>query len=1033
MGNLKRVALTLATIFILSTMTGFVDNETTAEEELLFEFAKAFADQGTEVSNVDKLYEGYDCPDGRTESECADLFSLGQGHNEVLHRLMNEAIFLDAETGVSPERDLLMYDRIVLSTGDPVIIEEYNRFRDFIAHALELGAYSQNDTTAQKEEKLINGTFNNLATYCTIPFEHSEYVYDANEGSEARTICEELAGEVEPTLENALAAVNEPSDDLFIERLNPSNSLSDNGNLYFDIIRTATWATMAFWSCDEDAKPSLRDVASDGASRWCQSIDDVKSDNEPHDHSTDGETEGGEEGEISASSEGRSGHEDTSFWQSLSKKEKWKFIKDCLFLLGLLLVIIAVVASGGAVGVDILIKMGLKSPMAIMSLFVKEDVSDHFEAESACGDGIDNDLDGYTDCDDQDCWDDPICDTSSNTPNTPPTEKLGILDMGHTPNSVRLNGPEYWVDLPSGVPGNQGFFGNGYWMDCGYSYTQIPGALHGGWGQTTYAQDRLIVDSSLVQKSWTVFPTSSLDPTPSPAYSMSSGYAEFYQEGQYLITYTESHPYAVDSPQTAQRLVTVAYGCDEEVPNDTSGDVVFPSWASALHTSPPVSLEEKWYDAGLRDLGDTMKDDKWMGERDCRDEEWTCVAATAFAIKHNNYLGLLSASQDELGIVMPVYSDSYIPNIEAIIVNTDHPGIIYEYRQERASIKEENDRLMEMLRDDRYEGFPLVYAQIALALEIAKENNVPENRYSALQETFDSFNEDTVDQDFTKALRKQIESAEYKEFDVETQFALQGQLAIMTASDESVTTGGRGHGGDHPGWAKVADVGALFSFDPSTIKKGLKSLRNKDTKAADHGATGPHGGFTDDTCTEVDFEECVRGRLVAVNNFTEAKQASIANADVCGEDADLVELKTAIGKVDYKVSDPVEYVLTADCTLNGYEYKIKTEVVDSAGLSVYAEKIGIWEETDNIEVFTITIQDGLDEGTYCVNSMLFEHMNSVPISVSSGTDCFDVDPAKRDNGGGGGFFEDIPGFTGLTALIAMLGAAIVAFRRLEDQ
>ena len=79
MGNLKRVALTLATIFILSTRTGFVDNETTAEEELLFEFAKAFADQGTGVSNVDKLYEGYDCPDGRTESECADLFSLGQG------------------------------------------------------------------------------------------------------------------------------------------------------------------------------------------------------------------------------------------------------------------------------------------------------------------------------------------------------------------------------------------------------------------------------------------------------------------------------------------------------------------------------------------------------------------------------------------------------------------------------------------------------------------------------------------------------------------------------------------------------------------------------------------------------------------------------------------------------------------------------------------------------------------------------------------------------------------------------------------
>ena len=107
--------------------------------------------------------------------------------------------------------------------------------------------------------------------------------------------------------------------------------------------------------------------------------------------------------------------------------------------------------------------------------------------------------------------------------------------------------------------------------------------------------------------------------------------------------------------------------------------------------------------------------------------------------------------------------------------------------------------------------------------------------------------------------------------------------------------------------------------------------------------------------------------------------------------------------------------------------------MDSAGLSVYAEKIGIWEETDNIEVFTITIQDGLDEGTYCVNSMLFEHMNSVPISVSSGTDCFDVDPARSNGDGEGWWSRNIPGFTGMTALVAMLGAAIVAFRRLEDQ
>ena len=234
---------------------------------------------------------------------------------------MNEAIFLDAETGVSPERDLLMYDRIVLSTGDPVIIEEYNRFRDFTAHALELGAYTQNDTSIEQQKKIVNGTFNNLASYCTIPFEYSENVYDAVQGSEARTTCEELASEVEPTLENALATLHEPSEDLFIDRLNPTDSHSENAQLFFDILHTTTWATMAFWSCDEDAKPSLRDVASDGASRWCQSIDDVKSDIEPHDHSTDGETEGGEEGEISASSEGRSGTKIPHFGRVCLRRE----------------------------------------------------------------------------------------------------------------------------------------------------------------------------------------------------------------------------------------------------------------------------------------------------------------------------------------------------------------------------------------------------------------------------------------------------------------------------------------------------------------------------------------------------------------------------------------------------------------------------------------------------------------------------------------------------------------------------------------
>jgi len=64
-----------------------------------------------------------------------------------------------------------------------------------------------------------------------------------------------------------------------------------------------------------------------------------------------------------------------------------------------------------------------------------------------------------------------------------------------------------------------------------------------------------------------------------------------------------------------------------------------------------------------------------------------------------------------------------------------------------------------------------------------------------------------------------------------------------------------------------------------------------------------------------------------------------------------------------------------------------------------------------------------------------------PANTFTSQACFDVDAAKGDGGDGAndGDADDdddgwpIPGFTGMTAFIAMLGAAIIAFRRLEDQ
>ena len=474
-----------------------------------------------------------------------------------------------------------------------------------------------------------------------------------------------------------------------------------------------------------------------------------------------------------------------------------------------------------------------------------------------------------------------------------------------------------------------------------------------------------------------------------------------------------------------------------------------PSWYSALQTSPPTAATEKWWETGLRDLGRTMKDDTWTENRNCADEDWHCIAATSVAIKHNNMLGTMADKQNELRMYSPVYSDTYLHNLEATIVATNNSEMIDSYIEVRESVSREHSMFLKKTTVRPYVDEHQSYAGIAVILDLAREQSIPSVDYEALQYVHDNWVEEDAVKMYKLKLEEQISSEEFPEFDSNSKLSIHSQLAILTGSDVAIMngycstqgeTGGRdNHCGDPPG--TLEDVGSILlgtgTLSLKLIKSGIKSLKSK---KVDDG--GFHPGFTSGfDCPTDEFNECITAQLENVKYFADARTTSAANANTCGEDPDLVTLSTGIGKMDYKVGDPVQYQLEADCTLNEYEYKIKTEIVDAAGQSVYSEKIEPWIETDNQELFNVDTITGFDEGTYCINSMLYEKFNPTPVAASTGTDCFDVDPVKSGtNTGDGGDDDDddegglpIPGFTGMTAFIAMLGAAIIAFRRLEDQ
>ena len=321
---------------------------------------------------------------------------------------------------------------------------------------------------------------------------------------------------------------------------------------------------MSYWACDENTA-SLRDLNT-VTERWCSVMDETRERVESTNGNSGGqgndETDAEEETGNEVSMARGGGYEHTKTWQEMTFWEQIKFIADCIGLVAGVILIIAAVAAiiagltatGGvawpavAAGFGELFKYGFKVNKFLKSLFPQHDI-DYILAQlqEDCSDGIDNDGDGYIDCDDQDCFGDSACDTGPDpTPPPQPVQRLGDLNLDNSPNYVRLFG-QVWYPYPvpynwdPSIPWNHG------WSEpCSYSYHPGPYA----WG--TYNIGRLIVSTTFVDGHGCLHQLHHLRLLPSEAECRI-----LPRRPICMITYTEFHPDAVDSPQTAHESSTL--------------------------------------------------------------------------------------------------------------------------------------------------------------------------------------------------------------------------------------------------------------------------------------------------------------------------------------------------------------------------------------------------------------------------------------------------------------------------------------------
>lgn len=971
-------------------MSGFVYDDA-KQNNPLTETEVFLTEENSESTSVDSfsesLFADYQCQyeelDDVTSQQaselCSAIYTAGYSHNIGLFDVSISAMDLDASSTHDPEMDLMMYDRIIMNTGNIDYLRGHHNSRWITQSILENSNYSAEDSGDEKVRKTIEDGMLGNQEFCTLtPTIVSGYV-DAESSQQYQDNCDSWL----PLVRDMMSLTYETfqSGDNWLDTLKVSEDSNEAEKVMLPMIDALAHATMAYWGCDSTDSPDYADLPGHECFETFEEYVEM----------TGGRSGGGG---------GTPGDEP---WHA----NIWFPFAVLLDIIGLAFVFLLMIAAG-LVAIGALVVPIFDNDSSTVPDW--DNVTKAFKFIMDLGPAVPTLLQSFKR---------HIEDTAGVTIDE------GDLKIGN----VSIIGPDGWVasvsDFPGGIcPVEM----RAKLMDSDTSYVDGDPYLQYLW---------------MVQKvgasggQWSSISNPNEDTTE----------IIFWGTGTYKISVKITSLHTSTTPVIAELTnYLIPEPCVDPDPGGPDPKPPISAWSDMMIISPNDNNLD-WKEHALNDLG-ISTGLNWKSEL-CPRDMWTdeCYVAATRAIHHNKFLGSTFESYKELELYTSLNSRNAINNIDAAVVSTDDPLLIALYERGGRDFSENLlIKTKEQAKISDNSGDSITLLQMKALHEMSVESEAHEDLLRFLDGIIENWNENTAERDYLKSLEIRMAEADYSELPPHVQLNYLEQKAVLHASEDVDDILGI------PQWLqKLIDAASVivgsgtmmlnydFDLDPTDqpgynmVQSGLGSLQA--IILTDN--SGTHVGFADtDACAgEVSVSDCTISRLEANQDFASERASAAANpSTTCGENPSITTLANSVSP-SYSFGSNVDFTITAECTINGFVYNMKTIVSDSStGVVVHQFKTSEpWEEKDNSEEFQFSIPN-LVNGTYCVESTLLEEFN--PNAVDTDSTCFDVAASEEDdddNDDEGWWSRNIPGFTGMTAFIAMLGAAIIAFRRLEDQ
>ena len=982
MQGLKAKSAFLVAIMVLSSLSGMVYDKPEkesfeGENEIQFADESNSSDGNEEITQMNSLYDGYECQyaryseiaDDDASELCSAIFDIGYQHNSGLYDVTLSAMDLGVSSTHDAEKDLMMLDRIVMNTGQIDYLQGHHNTRWITESILENSRYTSEDSGDEKLTKMIeNGILGN-EELCNLQPILVQGRVDVESANNFQQNCNNWLPATLSLMQTTYDTLK--SGDNWLETLKVDDDSTELERVILPFAESVAHATAGYWGCDGHDSPDYADLPN-------------------HDCFNSFE-------EYIIMTSGRGGND--------SGDEPW--YANVWFPLAVFLDILGMIAVFLLLAAAVVYTIGI-----IIGPMLDNDSSTSPDWENATkafkfimdwGGLVPAIFGSFR------RW---VEETGDVTLNLDDDFKIG---------NVSIIGPDGWVQSQSDVAGgicpvemqaklmdaDSSYFDGDPYLNYLWTVEKI-GSSGGQWSSISNPNEHL---------------TEIL----------------FWGTGTYRITVKVTSIHANVTPEDAVRTnYLISEPCVDPGSGDPPKPPVVVWKRSIIITPNDNNLD--WKAHALADLELTMPSSEWVSNV-CTQESWSdeCFVAAVRAIHHNKFLGSTYQSYNELGLHTRLNSINAINNMDAAVVATNDSIMIDAYEnggRDFAKALLTETITQANLEENSEASIGLIQMKSLYNMGLSKDIN--RDIVEFLGAIISNWNDATAEQDYQRALEERMGRDDFSELPLEVRLNYYEQRAVFHSSDDIIELFGIPKwlqklidvGSIAVGsWAMVTSHG---DYDEPTSAPGYNMVQSglgsfQAIIFTDN--TGVHQGFSGvEECSVNDVTDCIRARLEGnFSHFDKLRTAAVNNPTIaCGESPSLAAISISSEDTYLDVAS-VEYMIIASCTINGTKYHMKNIVTSqSSGEVVYQYKTTEpWTELDNIQQFSIEIER-LPVGNYCIDTILIEPFN--PNEVANSTICFDVIKESQDTKDNKSD-SAIPGFTVFMTFIALLAAVAISLRR----